>query len=214
MPRDDGPRDLVLVGGGALAREIHDWFAPGLAAQGRRFVGYLDDGEAPLRARGRDLPQLGRLADHRPDPARGLVMAIGAPAGKRAVAERLVAAGGRFAALLHPSAWIAASARIGEGVVASVFAHVSADAVLEDFAMLNGHASVGHDVRLGAFSTLSGHVDLTGAVRIGEGCFLGSGARVLPGLTLGAGCTVGAGAVVMRDAPAGSTLYAAPARRL
>jgi hypothetical protein len=32
--------DYVLVGGGAFAREIHDWFAPGLSGDDR-FVGYL-----------------------------------------------------------------------------------------------------------------------------------------------------------------------------
>jgi hypothetical protein len=31
--------DYVLVGGGAFAREIHDWFAPGLPRDDR-FVGY------------------------------------------------------------------------------------------------------------------------------------------------------------------------------
>ena len=87
----DPGSDLVLVGGGALAREIHDWFAPGLAVVGRRFIGYLDDGEEPLRRFGRALPQLGPIAGHRPDPAHRLVMAIGSPAeiGRASCRERV-----------------------------------------------------------------------------------------------------------------------------
>ena len=206
--------DHVLVGGGALAREIHDWFAPGLAGEGDRIIGYLDDGEAPMRGTGCPLPHLGPIAGHRPDPGQRLVLAIGAPAGRQAVAQRLRAAGARFATLRHPRAWVSASARIGEGSVIGVFADISAGAVLGDFTLVNAHASVGHDVALGECCTLSGYVDLTGFVRAGPLCFFGSGARVLPRVTLGAGCTIGAGAVVMRGAPDGATLYAPPARRL
>ena len=213
-PVTDPGGDLVLVGGGAFAREVHDWFAPGLAAAGRCFVGYLDDSEEPFGRFGRTLPQLGRIAGHRPDPAYRLVMAIGSPTGKRAVAHGLLGAGGVFASLVHPRAWISASARIGRGVVAGAFADISADAVLEDFATLNGFASAGHDVRVGSFSTLSGYVDLTGGVQVGDECFFGSGARVLPGIAIGARSTIGAGAVVVRSCVENSTLYAAPARIL
>ena len=213
-PVTDPGSDLVLVGGGAFAREIYHWFVPGLAASGRRFVGYLDDGEEPFRRFGRALPQLGGIAGHRPDPAYRLVMAIGSPDGKRAVAHGLLGAGGVFASLVHPRAWVSASARIGRGVVAGVFADISADAVLEDFVTLNGFASAGHDVRIGSFSTLSGYVDLTGGVQVGEECFFGSGARVLPGVAVGARSKIGAGAVVVRSCAENSTLYAAPARTL
>ena len=50
--------------------------------------------------------------------------------------------------------------------------------------------------------------------KLGEGAFFGSGARVLPGVRVGRGCVIGAGAVVVRSAPDGTTLYAAPAKRL
>ncbi|MFC0387156.1 LbetaH domain-containing protein [Muricoccus vinaceus] len=206
--------DYVLVGGGGLAREIHDWFVPGFAATGDRFVGFLADGDGQERTACRELPHLGPIEGHRPDASQRLVMAIGSPVGKEVAARRLLAAGGVFASLLHPSAWISGSARIGMGVVVAVFADVSADAVLGDFTMLNGYASAGHDAVVGDFSTLSGYVDLTGGVSTGRGCFFGSGSRVLPGLVLGHGCTVGAGAVVMRSVPDGATAYAAPARLL
>jgi len=205
--------DYVLVGGGPFAREVYDWYAPSFAGGGSRFVGYLDDGDHPM-AGFADLPQLATIAAYRPAEGHQLVMAIGAPDGKRAVAERLLAAGAKFATLLHPRGWVCASARIGQGVVSGPFAYAGPGADVGDFVTHGVYAGIAHDVRVGAYCTLSGHVDLTGGVQVGAGAFFGTGARVLPKLSIGEGCRIGAGAVVVRSAPDGATLYAAPARRL
>lgn len=207
--------DYVLVGGGGLAREILDWFAPSLAGSGSGFVGFLHDGDDdPMAAFSHRLPHLGAIDDYHPQDDRQLVMAIGAPAGKLQVAKRLAARGGSFATMIHPLAWISASARIDAGAVIGPFAHTSADAHVGELVMQGAFAGVGHDASAGRGSSLSGYVDLMGAVKAGEGCLFGSGARVLPGLTIGDRCTIGAGAVVVRSVPDEVTLYAQPARRL
>ncbi len=206
--------DYVLVGGGAFAREIHDWFAPVFADRGDRFSGYVDDNDAPMSAYGRDLPQLGRTQDYRPDPQTPLVMAVASPAGKVALAERLLGKGGVFASLIHPTTWLSASAELGRGAVVCPYCNISADSKAGDFATINGFASLGHDVVLADYVTLSGYVGLMGAVQVGARSFFGAGARVLPKVKIGADCTIGAGAIVMRRAPDGVTLYAPPAKRL
>lgn len=204
--------DYVLVGGGGFAREIYDWFTPSLTAAGSRFVGYLDDGDNPMQAYGHALPQLGRIVDYRPDPAHRLVMAIGAPAGKQAVAAQLGTTA--FATLIHPTAWVSASSTIGAGAIIGVFAHVSANATVGPLTTINAYSGVGHDATLGAYATLSAHVDLTGNVTVGEATFVGAGARILPRVRIGQRCTVGAGAVVVRSTGDDVTLYIPPARRL
>jgi sugar O-acyltransferase (sialic acid O-acetyltransferase NeuD family) len=205
--------DYVLVGGGSFAREVYDWYTPGFAETGSRFIGYLDDGNHPMKGFG-GLPQLGTIKAYVPDARHELVMAIGAPGGKRAVAERLLALGARFATLIHSRAWIGASARVGRGVLAGPFAGAAAGADIGNFVTQGGYAGIGHDVSVGDYCTLSSHVDLTGGVQVGSDVFFGSGARVLPKLKIGRGCQIGAGAVVVRSVPDGVTLYAAPARRL
>jgi len=205
--------DYVLVGGGPFAREVHDWYAPSFDETGSRFVGYIDDGDRPM-AGFAGLPQLGTIKAYVPDRAHRLIMAIGAPEGKRAVAECLRAVDAQFATLLHPRAWICASARIGRGVVIGPAAYVGPSADVGNFVTHGGYAGIGHDVSVGDYCTLSFHVDLTGGVQVGSGALFGSGARVLPKLKIGQGCRIGAGAVVVRSVPDGATLYAAPARRL
>jgi sugar O-acyltransferase (sialic acid O-acetyltransferase NeuD family) len=204
--------NYVLVGGGGLAREVLDWFVPVLEGSGSGFVGYIDDGDDPMAAFGHRLKHLGPIQGFAPASGQELVMGIGSPAGKAAVAAQLKSA--TFATLIHPKAWISASARIDAGAVIGPFAHTSADAHVGELVMQGAFAGVGHDASAGRCCSLSGYVDLMGGVRAGHTCLFGSGARVLPRLTVGDRCTIGAGAVVVRHVPDDATMYAAPAKRL
>jgi acetyltransferase-like isoleucine patch superfamily enzyme len=65
---------------------------------------------------------------------------------------------------------------------------------------------------IGRWSQLHCHVDITGGVTLGEGVLVGSHASILPGIRVGDGAIVGAGSVVIRDVPAGVTVFGAPAR--
>lgn len=206
--------DYVLVGGGALAREILDWFAPGLEGSGSGFAGYIDDGDDPMAAFGSRLPQLGAISSFKPTADQALVMAIGTPGGKATVSERLKAAGAPFVTLIHPTAWVSASARIDTGAVLGLYAHASADAHVGEFVQVGAFSSVGHDASVGPCCTLSSYVDLTGWVKSGHTCLFGSGARVLPRVTIGDSCIIGAGAVVVRNVKSETTVYAQPARTL
>lgn len=206
---------LTLIGGGAYARELISWIDHAHTA-GRcpPVKAFLDDSSDALASFDYGLEHRGRLEDYAPADQESLVVAISDPIAKQAVVARLLTKGARFATVVHPSAVIARTARLGQGVTICPLALVSADAVVGDFATINTMSSVGHDVRLGAYSTLSSHVDLTGRVHVGEGCFFGSGARALPGIKIGDRARIGAGAVVMRNVKAETVMYAPPAKKL
>jgi sugar O-acyltransferase (sialic acid O-acetyltransferase NeuD family) len=204
---------LVIVGGGGFGRELICWAAD-CAEAGRSppLAGIIDDGADPLVGYDYSTPRMAGIEDYRPADGDLLVIAIGDPSTKRQVAEKLRARGARFATLIHPSAIVARSARLGEGVVICPQAMVSADASVGQLVIVNALSSVGHDVRIGDYSTLSAHVDLTGFVSLETGVMVGSGAKVLPKVKVGEGATIGAGATVYRNVPAGATVYTAPAK--
>ena len=205
--------DHILIGGGALAREILEWFGPQLALSGDRIVGYLDDTGEAMAPHGAPLPWLGPITDHAPDD-RALVMAIADPAARAGLGADLKARGGRLVRLLHAQAWISASAVIGEGAVFGPFSHASTNSRTGELVLVNTFSGVGHDASVGVGGCLSSHVDLTGGVTVGDRVFFGSGARVLPSVSVGDDARIGAGAVVVRNVAAGAVMYAAPARRL
>jgi sugar O-acyltransferase (sialic acid O-acetyltransferase NeuD family) len=206
---------LILVGCGAFARELINWVAD-LVDLGKSIpvTGFLDDNPDALVGFSYAVPFLGSIHSYVPQPGDQLLMAVGDPKAKKKLFIELKAKGAVFAQLIHPSAVVARTAVLGEGVVVCPQVFVSADAVVGDLCAINGNSSVGHDVKLGGFSTLSSHVDLTGWVQVDECVFFGSGARVLPKVKIGTGARIGAGAVVMRSVPAETVMYAPPAKRL
>lgn len=204
-------KNIYIVGAGGFGRELHGWLhSPGGLPSGWSIAGFLDD-VVPGPIAG--LP-VHATASFKPGAADGLLLAIGKPSVKKTIFNNLKARGALFVTYVHPSAMVAASARLGEGCVLCPGALVSNAAVLEDAVSLNAYGTVGHDVRIGAFSTLSSHVDITGGAILGEGVFLGSHACIVPKVLVGNYATVGAGSVAVRKVADGTTVFGVPAKKI
>lgn len=205
----------VIVGGGGFGREVISWIRQIVAGEGQGdVVGVLDSNPACLDGFNYGVPYLGTPQEYQHSEDVELVLAVGSPATKCALVEQLRTRGGKFATIIHPSSVIAATARLGKGVIVCPQSLVSADAQVGDFVTINACSSVGHDACVGQYGTLSAHVDIMGFATLGDACFLGSGARVMPKVTVGTRCTVGAGAIAMRRLPDGMTLYTSPSKKM
>jgi sugar O-acyltransferase (sialic acid O-acetyltransferase NeuD family) len=220
-------RDLILLGGGGLARELVGYSSQsqaagdGLAdAQPLRIVGILDDG----MKKGDDVagvPVLGgmsdaeRLAEERPDAR--FVLAISAPHTylyRPDVVRRAALGRDRYATYLMPGSHIVPSARIGSGVVLFPGVVLGTDAVIEDHVQIWPNVVVSHDCRVAEFATVASSVALNGGVTVGHGAYIGAGALVREGANVGTNALVGMGAVVLRDVGAGQVVVGNPAKYL
>jgi sugar O-acyltransferase (sialic acid O-acetyltransferase NeuD family) len=117
-----------------------------------------------------------------------------------------------FPALVDPSAVVARTAVLGEGVSVNALAVIGARSRLGRFALVNRSASVGHDTELHDFTTFGPACVVAAHVVVESGVFVGAGAVLGPKVRIGANAIVGAGAVVMRDVPAFVTVVGNPAR--
>jgi sugar O-acyltransferase (sialic acid O-acetyltransferase NeuD family) len=205
---------LILVGGGAFARELINWVDHLEGDESEWLIsGYLGLDPNSLKEFDYQIPYLGEVDGFAPKFGDSYLMAIGDPSNKKKAYESLKKKGAHFTQMIHPSAVVAGSAKLGEGVVVCPQAFVSADSVVGPMVAINGCSSIGHDAEIGAFATLSSHVDITGWVKVDERVFFGSGARVLPKVKIGAGSIIGAGAIVMRSVPDNAVMYANPAKK-
>ena len=210
-------KDLLIFGAGGHAREVAQLVADINQAQPDRWtlLGFLaDEGAPPGNPRSLQAPLLGDAHWLHEHPDVHVVVAIGEPAARRTVVQRLLRIQPRlrFATLVHPRAWLANRVTLGAGGVIFAGALVNVDVAIGAHASLNLACTLSHDCVLGDYVSLGPGVHLAGGVLVGEGVDIGTGASFRPRVSVGDGAIIGAGAVVTHHLPAGCTAVGVPAR--
>jgi len=139
-----------------------------------------------------------------------VVIGIGDNKHRRESSAQAGSMGAGLVMLVHPSAFVEASAEIEAGSAVCIGAIVNSAARVGTGAIINSGAIVEHDCEIGAFAHICPGANLAGQVTVCEGAMVGLGASVIQGVTIGAGAVVGAG--VLGDVPAGATVVGVPAR--
>lgn len=208
--QSEGP--AIIYGAGGHGKVVADI----LQACGTKIEGFVDDD--PLKCG--EMFGLKILGDAKcliERAGRGPVavaLGIGDNFARRVIAERCLAANARLLTAVHPSATVAASAKIAPGVVIMAHAVVNADAEIQRGAIINTGAIVEHDCKVGNFAHLSPKVAIGGHVQIGDLSWLGIGVAVIPNVKVGTGSIVGAGATVVTDVEDWVIAIGTPARIL
>jgi sugar O-acyltransferase (sialic acid O-acetyltransferase NeuD family) len=128
------------------------------------------------------------------------------------VLSRLRARGLDTPTLMHPRAWVARDAQVGEGSQVLGGACISAQARLGAGVIAGARCNIDHECTIGAGAHIGPGAVLAGCVETGDGAFIGPGAVVVARVRIGADAIVGAGAVVTRDIPEAVVAYGSPAR--
>src|SRR6185312_14295503 len=125
-----------------------------------------------------------RLESAREDGYRAFAMGfggVGDNAPRARLFERARAAGLTALTLIHPSAIVSASARLGDGVQCLWGAIVAAGAVIGADVIVNSGAIVEHDCRIDDHVHVASGATLTGAVQVAAFAHIGAGAVVRQG---------------------------------
>lgn len=137
--------------------------------------------------------ELGRLTSAR------AVIAIGDNAARRRLAKRFQRV--NWVTVVHPSAIVDTSVRIGPGTVVFAGTVIQPATVIGAHSIINTGATVDHDCFVEDYAHIAPGAHVGGRVRLGEGGFLGIGSTVISGVMVGRWTVVGAGGVVVRDLP-------------
>lgn len=204
--------EVVIVGAGGLGREIYRWASTTLAPDQYRIKGFLSPSATDLDGYDIPAPILGGDDAYTIASDDRFLFAIGKLDVKKRIIERLKGRGAQFISLVHPTALVAASARLGEGVIICPFALVSDNVDIGDFALLNFYASCGHDAVVGRYAYLSPYATLNGFSVIEDEVLLGTHSTVTAYRRVGTLSKVNANSVVMDDVPPKSFVYGVPGK--
>lgn len=141
-----------------------------------------------------------------------VVIAIGEPAKRRAVAESLPAET-RYTTIIHPSAVVSEWVKIGEGSIITAGTIVTCNIEIGKHAHLNLHTTIGHDCRIGDFFTTAPGAKISGSCIFGDEVYIGTNASVKQGVSICSNTTVGMGAVVVKNIEEPGVYIGSPAKK-
>jgi sugar O-acyltransferase (sialic acid O-acetyltransferase NeuD family) len=197
--------EVIVIGAGGHAKVV----ISSLRASGWYVRVVYDDDPKKWSHKILDVPILGpvdRLAEPDRCPA---VIAVGDPLFRQEVVERYDR---DWVTVIHPRAYLDATAVVGPGTVIFAGAVIQPDVSIGAHAIINTSASVDHDCVIHDYAHVAPGAHLAASVRVQRGAFLGTGSQAIPGVTIGECAIVGAGATVVRDIPCHVTAMGCPAR--
>jgi UDP-perosamine 4-acetyltransferase len=211
------PRIFLVWGAGGHGRVVAD----AVRACGDHVAGFIDrrperlervllqDESMVAIVEGQFLEAL-RHGDRLPAGCEAIVLGIGDNAGRLRLFEELHDI--ELPAVIHPSAIVSPSARIGNGTVILAGVVINADTFIGHAVIINTGAVIEHDCVVADGAHVSPGATLTGGVTVAERAWIGAGATAIPNITIGAEAIVGAGATVIGSVPPRTTVVGNPAR--
>lgn len=204
------PKNLLIYGAGGHGKSLLEL----IRVLGTfNVVGFIDDGVA----KGEmvlGVPVLGDKYSLNNIFAKGIRMAVNAVGGigqlriRENVFRRLIDAGFKIPSVIHPTAFLEASAKISEGVQVFPFAYVGSEVDIGFGSIVNTGAIISHECILGELVNISPGAILAGEVIIGDGVLIGMGVTINLQVEIGAGARVGNGATIKSNVPVNGVVAA------
>lgn len=199
---------IVVVGGGGHAKICID-----ILRQMNTFsiVGIVDSG-LPLGVEVLGVPVIGidaNLLEFKKLGVQNAVNGVGAVTdhSKRGkIFRHLLELGFALPNLIHPSAVVEPSAKLGNGNHVMANATVGSAAMIGNNCIINSGTVVSHDCTLEDNVHIAPGAILAGTVHVGQDTLVGMGATVYFGVTIGSGAVINNGVNLARDIPAHSVV--------
>lgn len=211
-------RRIAIYGAGGLGREV----AGGINRINRagkeqwEIIGFYDDNKligTEVSHYGKVLGGINEL-NAIGEPL-ALAIAVGTPATRKLIFERITNKNIYFPNLIAPSFRILdqKTFKIGVGNIIQDNCSVTCDVEIGNYNVFNGSNALGHDVKVGDFNVFMPGVRLSGVSNVGDCNMFGVDSVVLQKIKVGDNVTLGAGSVLMTKPKDGHTYVGVPAKK-
>ncbi|GKV66222.1 MULTISPECIES: acetyltransferase [unclassified Sporosarcina] len=202
-------RNVIIIGDSGHAKVVEDV----VNSDGMKVIAKLDDKyETVISNVSLLMGPISYLFDLLgKDPEAGVIIGIGSNQVREQLVNSFQLPSNSYVTVIHRSAIVSPSVKLGDGVVVMPGAVINAATVIGDHVIINSASVVEHDCFVGDFAHVSPGAVLTGGVQIGKGTHVGAGASIIPQKKIGAWSIIGAGAVVTSEINGGATAVGVPA---
>lgn len=203
--------NLFIYGSGGIGCELCD-IVDKINAGGERWrkVAFVDDVRAERNWYNREVFRFDEMLSEKEDYE--CVIALGEPAFRRSLYEKLSTHGIALATIIDPTAIVSRTANIGKGCIIGPHSFVSSNTRLDDNSMLEIQTVVGHDIYIGRHAVISSCSVLGGNTQVGHESFVGLNCTIKEGIRIGDRCIIGMGSSVFNDIGDGFVALGSPAR--
>lgn len=204
-------KKIIIVGTGAVAAELTSYLEDGSWAKDRelKIKGYLTfgmSGEDSWKEYQFSYPYLGLLEDYKVQEEDYFVLALGNSEVKKKIVEMIKAHNGKFMTLIHPTAVVARTAKIGEGNILCPFVMIGPNVALGNFNLLTSQSIISHDSKIGDFNFFATAL-LCGHTTVGNENYMGIRVTTIPNIIIGSRNKIQAGMIVDKNVGDDSTLF-------
>lgn len=197
-------KNLIIIGAGGCGREVLQWAkdinqndSKEIGQKRWNIKGFIDDDLTTLQDKQCSVSVLSKIDEYEIEDNDEFICCIGNGLIRKMIVDKMKAKGARFINVIHPTAVIADSCTLGNGVVIYPFALISDNAKVGDGSIINMYSSVAHDSSLGEYCTISAHCDITGMCKLGNMVFMGTTSNMVPSSKVGNNVYICAGSTVM-----------------
>jgi len=205
-------RNLIILGAGGFAREVHDLAnycygnAPDFYVKG-----FLSDGPSDIESYGYP-PVLATVDGYEIKENDVFIPGIGNVNDRKKVVELILKKGGKFINLIHPAAVISPTVKLGTGIAIKAFCVLASNVSIEDYTFLQSSVICGHDVQIGNYCQINSFSFFAGCSKISDLATINAGVKVVQNMQIGCGAIVGIGSIILCNVPAGKKVFGNPAR--
>lgn len=202
----------VIVGAGGAARIVYEICSFDHNLEVVAFVDNIYHGNderimgTPVIGNHSVLPKLIK------DGIKWAIVAVGDNRIRATYFGELKSMGLEMVSVVHPTAYIASSVKLGNGVTIAMGALISTGTKIGDNVIINTGATIDHENEIGDHVHIGPGCCIAGRVTIKEGTFMGIGSVVKENITIGKHSTIGAGSVVLENIPDSVVAVGIPAR--
>lgn len=204
---------LGIYGAGGLGREVYE--LANTINRNNNFwseILFVDDAEIIVNPRDVLVLKFSDLKSKQYLNDIEVCIAIGEPAIRKSVFDKLRSNNIAIATLIHPQVEIPLSTQVGKGTIISKFSSISCDTIIGENVYIHPMVCVGHDSFVGNNTIISSFTDVAGDCKVGDCVFLAINVVMKQGTNIGDNSIVGLASVVHRDIKSGVIAMGNPAR--